>query len=146
MGDPSYEKRYEAARERVKQLKDFYTHLVVYVAVILLLVAIDWLEGDRALTWAYWPALGWGVAVVIHAAHTFVLEGIWGPDWEERKAAELLGEKPKRKGLGPMADPYQNERAYYAEPGLVADDDELPLPVTDSTARAAAQGEGTDDR
>jgi hypothetical protein len=88
---------YQRTVERVRALRGFYVHLMVYVTVILGLVAIDWLTGPPGLTWSYYPLVGWGVALAIHALTVFVAEGLFGPDWEERKVEELM--RRKRGGL-----------------------------------------------
>ena len=53
------------------------------------------------------PACGLGVALAVHALTVFVAEGLFGPDWEERKVEELMrrrrggldsGEPPARMG------------------------------------------------
>lgn len=80
----------ERARQRARQLRDFYGHLITYVVICALLVAIDLVTGDTGptflgLNWAYWPIIGWGIAVLIHAISVFLPLN----DWEERKAEEL---------------------------------------------------------
>ena len=87
--------RYKAARRRVREIREFYSHLAVYVSVIAMLAALDWMTGG-GLDWVLFPALGWGVAVLIHASQVLVVERFFGKEWEERKIRELLGEKPKR--------------------------------------------------
>jgi hypothetical protein len=98
---------YQRTVERVRALRGFYVHLMVYVTVILGLVAIDWLTEPPGLTWSYYPLVGWGVALAIHALTVFVAEGLFGPDWEEHKVEELMrhkrggaesGEPPARMG------------------------------------------------
>lgn len=85
--DPAMEK----ARERARELKDFYKHLITYVLVCSLLVVIDLADSDvgsetfLGLNWAYWPIFGWGIAVIIHALSVFIPLG----DWEERKARKI---------------------------------------------------------
>ena len=91
------EKRYEAARERVKEIKGFYTHLLVFVAVMMMLFVIDVLDGSGGVDWVYFPLAGWGAGLLIHGFNVFVIEGFFGKEWEERKIRELLGEKPKRR-------------------------------------------------
>lgn len=99
----SEQERYQRARKRVKQLKDFYSHLAVYIAVIGFLAVVNYLTGD--FPWVIFPAGGWGIGLFIHAMETFNF-GL-GAAWEERKIRELmaqeaemeaayLGEKPKR--------------------------------------------------
>lgn len=87
----------ERARKRAKELKEFYSHAFTYVAVCALLVVIDLVDGSAGdtflgLNWAYWPILGWGVAVVIHGATT----GFAMSDWEDRKVAELYAKEHER--------------------------------------------------
>jgi len=95
-GDPALER----ARKRAKELREFYGHLITYVLVCTLLVFIDLVNNSPTdteflgLSWAYWPILGWGVAIVIHAINTF----FGFSQWEERKAHELY-EKEKQRDL-----------------------------------------------
>jgi hypothetical protein len=88
--------QYRRALERVRALRGFYVHLMVYVAVSLGLIAIDWLTAPPGLTWSYYPLVGWGVALAIHALVVFVAEGAFGHDWEERKVEELMRQEPSR--------------------------------------------------
>lgn len=90
----------ERARERAKELREFYGHLITYVLVCTLLVVIDLADNSASgtefvgLSWAYWPIFGWGIAVAIHASKTFV--GVGAGGWEERKAQELYEEEKQR--------------------------------------------------
>ena len=93
---PTTDTRYRQARKRVEEIKGFYTHLVVYLAVNLCLFAIDVIDGGG--WWFYWPLFGWGIAVVINAAVTFGVEGRLGKDWEERKVHELMDEDQRLHG------------------------------------------------
>jgi len=65
---------YQSAKKRVEAKMGFYTHLSVYAAVILLLAVINFVASPGAI-WVHWPMLGWGVAVVIHAAFVFIFPG-----------------------------------------------------------------------
>lgn len=80
----------QRARARAHQLRSFYGHLGTYVAVCVLLVAIDLFTGSNGptflgLNWAYWPVLGWGIGVALHAVSLITR----GNTWEERKAEEI---------------------------------------------------------
>ena len=83
--------RYKAAKKRVGELKEFYTHLVVYITVNFFLFIIDLQDGE--LSFFFYPLLGWGIGMVIHAWETFAVS----KSWEERKIAELMGEKRKNE-------------------------------------------------
>lgn len=65
---------FETAKKRVETKMGFYTHLSVYAAVVLFLAILD-LVTSPGVIWFHWPMLGWGVAVVIHAASVFVFSG-----------------------------------------------------------------------
>ena len=65
---------YQSAKKRVEAKIGFYMHLTVYVAVILLLMVINFLSSPGAI-WFHWPMLGWGIAVVLHAFAVFVFPG-----------------------------------------------------------------------
>ena len=89
------DKRYKAAKKRVADIRDFYTHLVVYFTVITFLVLLNiFITGS--FPWVVFVIGGWGIGIVMHAWDVFGEKRLFGPDWEERKIAEILGEKPKR--------------------------------------------------
>ena len=88
--------RYEAAKERVEEIKGFYVHLFIYVVVNIGLILIDVLTSPYNL-WFYWPLLGWGIGIVAHATSVFGIKGILGKDWEERKIKELMERDKKRE-------------------------------------------------
>lgn len=81
-----------AARRQVRAIRGFYIHATVYVAVIVMLGLINISTGDawHGNWWVQWPAMGWGVALLIHGI--FALNGstLFGRDWEERKIDELM--------------------------------------------------------
>ena len=47
-------------------------HAIVYVVVCSWLAWMDWRQNGR-LTWAYWPAFGWGIGVFFQALN------VWWP-------------------------------------------------------------------
>jgi len=54
------------------------------------LFVINWVTPGN--WWFYWPLVGWGVGLAIHALVVFVFggSGPWGQDWEERKTREMM--------------------------------------------------------
>jgi len=76
------------ARKRVREMRDFYSHLATYLVVNLLLVSINLWTGGYF--WAIWPLMGWGIGLASHAVEVFGLFGIGSKDWEERKVRELV--------------------------------------------------------
>jgi hypothetical protein len=79
---------YERAKKRVEELKEYYSHLAIYLIVNGVLFAVDYLSGEG--WWFYWPALFWGIGLAIHTFTTFVSDGPFGHNWEERKIRELM--------------------------------------------------------
>lgn len=54
---------YDLAKKRVTAKKAFNTHLAIYIAVSILLIAIS---VSNESTWFIFPVLGWGIGVVAH--------------------------------------------------------------------------------
>ena len=81
--------RRKRAEKRVEDIKGFYIHLGIYLTVNAMLFLID-LVASRDSVWFYWPLLGWGVAVAINAFVVITDNGIFGPEWEERKIAKYM--------------------------------------------------------
>lgn len=75
---------YVRAKERVEKLKGFYGNLISYCCVIPLLIFINLRTSD--FQWFWFPMLGWGFGLTMHAAETFG----YGKSWEEKKIREIL--------------------------------------------------------
>ena len=90
--DPDLSVAERDARRQVRGLRSFYKHLVVFAIVTAGLAAIN-LIASPARLWFYWPLLGWGVWLVLHAFATFA-RGRWlGAEWEERKIKQFMAGK-----------------------------------------------------
>ena len=83
------ETRYQSAKKRVEALRGFYVHLTVYVFVNLFLFLLNMLVSPDSL-WFYWPLMGWGIAIALHALSVFGSGSRLGADWEEEKIDELM--------------------------------------------------------
>ena len=55
-----------AAVKRLKDKRDFKAHVLAYVTVNLLLVAI-WAATSAGFFWPVFPLFGWGIGLVFHA-------------------------------------------------------------------------------
>jgi hypothetical protein len=78
-------------RSRVRQMREFYTHLVVYIVVNLILVAIWYFtNGIDGFPWFLFPLAGWGIGLFFHWYSVFVEHGFLGKEWEDRKVAQLM--------------------------------------------------------
>lgn len=85
---PSASQQEQLALLEVRKLKGFYLHLAQYVVVIAALCAINLLTTPHRL-WFYWPALGWGIGILAHAAAIFSWLPFLGVDWEKRLGRPL---------------------------------------------------------
>nr|WP_299389207.1 2TM domain-containing protein [Allomuricauda sp.] len=80
--------RYERAKERVQQLKGFYSSLLSYCIVIPILVYINY--RTTTFPWAIFPALGWGIGLLSQWMNATGNHPILGRNWEERKIKEFM--------------------------------------------------------
>jgi transcriptional regulator with XRE-family HTH domain len=80
----------QLALAHVRKLRGFYVHLIQYVVVISVLCVIN-LVTHPARLWFFWPALGWGLGLLAHAAAVFQWVRFLGPDWERRQVEKRLG-------------------------------------------------------
>lgn len=100
----TYETEEEIRRrvtKRIKARNEFYTHLVIYIAVNLLVWAIALMTGSG--WWPIFVTFGWGIGVVANAADVFFGERQTDAIEREvaREKARMYGdvafEKPKRR-------------------------------------------------
>lgn len=62
---------YEKAKKRVEAKMGFYVHLVIFVAVNILLIIINYTTSPQYL-WFKWPLIGWGIGILFHLLGVFV--------------------------------------------------------------------------
>ncbi len=82
----------QAAFESVQKLKAFYSHLITYVVVIILLFIINFISNPDYI-WAVWPALGWGIGIISHGLSVFEVFDVFSPEWEKKQIEKKLGRK-----------------------------------------------------
>ncbi|GLC93664.1 hypothetical protein Tamer19_30720 [Cupriavidus sp. TA19] len=89
------QRAYEDARRRVRALRFFYMHAMVYVVVNGLMIAFH-LFGSPHRPWSGGMLIGWGVGLAMHGVMTWARVGLLGRDWEERKIAEYMAREQVR--------------------------------------------------
>ncbi len=86
--------KYEKALQRVKKIKGFYTHLVVYLVINLMLVIVNVQNLDQGESYFqfknFQTAFFWGIGLLAHGLSVFLPNMILGNNWEERKIKELM--------------------------------------------------------
>jgi low temperature requirement protein LtrA len=95
------ESKYEAAERKVKRLKGFYTHLVIYLCVNIIIVFVNFdelLPGESYFKMEnFYTAFFWGIALLINGLSVFGNLYFFGSDWEERKIKEFMGKEEQTK-------------------------------------------------
>ena len=93
--------RYEVAVKRVKKLKGFYTHALVYVVINIMIVIINIQNLEPGESYFqfrnFLTAFFWGIGLLAHGLSTFLPYIILGKDWEERKIKELMEKEKANK-------------------------------------------------
>lgn len=94
--------RYDLAYKRVKRIKGFYIHALVYLLVnafILISILKEVPMGNEVFwKWETWStALFWGIGLVAHGLSVFGRNIFFGSDWEERKIKELMDQDKNNK-------------------------------------------------
>ena len=84
------QQRYEQTHARVQAIKGFYIHTTAFVVINIGLLAIN--AGVGGVWWFYWPLIGWGIGLGLHALAVFGFSGggPWGRQWEEQKIREMM--------------------------------------------------------
>ena len=90
------------AKKRVKELKGFYTHLMIYVAInsmlLIIKIAGNFYYGDYFMgplwhlsTSASW--LFWGIGLSFLAIKEFKRNPFFNKDWEQKKIEKYMEEQ-----------------------------------------------------
>lgn len=87
------QERYLKAKKRVKDIKGFYTHLVIYCIIIPTLIFFN-LNFDPNFHWFWFSLIGWGFGLTMHWFSVFGFKFIGlGQDWEDKKVIEYMNKK-----------------------------------------------------
>ncbi|MGB5943521.1 MAG: 2TM domain-containing protein [Leeuwenhoekiella sp.] len=92
------ENKYLRAKERVAQIKKFYTGLISYTVFIGLLAVVNYYLNGWHYPWFLWAAFGWGIGLVFQAARAFDWNPFVNKAWEERKIKELMEKEERSSG------------------------------------------------
>lgn len=62
----------EVARKRIKARREFWTMVMIFVVITILLNVIWYItSGVSGYYWPMWPMIGFGIAIVFNALSTF---------------------------------------------------------------------------
>lgn len=94
------DRSYKEAQKRVKDIKGFYIHLVVYLFVNTALIVANTniiRIGNNGLELSnFYTPLFWGVGLAAHWVSVFGPGLVLGKKWEERKIRELMEKDRER--------------------------------------------------
>lgn len=91
--------KYLRAKERMENIKKFYTSLFFYILFIGFLAALNYYTNEWRYPWFLWAALGWGIGIAFQAAKAFKWNSLLGKDWEERKMKQFMEEEENKDNL-----------------------------------------------
>lgn len=89
--------KYNRALKKMKDIKGFYSHLVVYVVVNIVLMLAHmgifthgWVTIEVP-SWSYFTTpFFWGIGLFFHGLYVFQHKFRFFKDWEERKIKEYM--------------------------------------------------------
>lgn len=90
------EDKYNRARKRVEDLKEFYYNLMAYCLFVPFFIFINY-KTYWAFHWFWFPIVGWGIGLSIHAYRVFVNNNLLGKNWEQRKIEQLMREEEEHR-------------------------------------------------
>lgn len=88
--------KYLNAKKRVKQVKGFYIHTLVFVLVNAFIIMMKVINGQHVAgepqikISQFLTIIIWGVGLVAHGLSVFLPNFILGKNWEEKKIRELM--------------------------------------------------------
>jgi len=91
------EDKLKRAKKRIEEIKGFYIHLAVYIAVnafIMINIALR-SYNDSDSFWEFGTFVTpvfWGIGLLFHAIHTFNLNPFFGKDWEQKQIQKYIDE------------------------------------------------------
>ena len=95
------QEKYARAAKKVKRIKGFYSHLLAYIVVNLMIVVVNVQNldpGESYFQWENFFTLGfWGLFIIAHAMSVFMPDIILGKNWEERKIKEYMDKQKNER-------------------------------------------------
>ena len=97
----SDEVRYQEALKRVKKVRGFYTHLIVFIVINSMLLVVNYQELKANESFfqfrTFSTFLFWGIGLLAHGLSVFLPSVVLGKDWEENKIKELMDKEKHNK-------------------------------------------------
>ena len=93
--------KYQEAVKRVKKIKGFYTHLIVFIVINTMLLVVKYNNVDSSDNFWRWQSFNtiifWGIGLAAHGLSVFMPTMLMGKNWEEKKIKELMEKEKNNK-------------------------------------------------
>ncbi len=89
METPTISAEETQALARVRDLKAFYAHLIVFAISIVLIFIINYMVSPW-YWWAAWALVGWGFGILVHGIAVFETFSFFSPKWEKKQVEKVL--------------------------------------------------------
>ena len=93
--------KYKQALKRVKRIKGFYIHLMVYIVVNSGILVATYMSREHNENFWIWESFNtlffWGIGLAAHGMSVFMPGLIIGKNWEERKINQLMEKEKNNK-------------------------------------------------
>lgn len=94
-----HQERYQLAAKRVKQLKGYYFHVLIFVIINVIVAIMNYRsleDGESYFQWHNFITFAiWGLILLSHTASVFLPNLIFGRDWEARRIRAYMEEDNK---------------------------------------------------
>ena len=97
MESSNRENKYLRAKDRVEEIKKFYSNLISYTVFISFLAFINYFTNEWSYPWFLWAAFGWGIGLFFQALKGWQVKRLCGKNWEQRKIEEFMKEEESQK-------------------------------------------------
>lgn len=90
------DEKFQRAQARVRRMRGFYTNVITFVLVNILLLIINLISNPHNL-WFLWVTIIWGFVLIVQAFNIFTIrDRFLGEEWEKKKIQDIM-EKDKSK-------------------------------------------------
>lgn len=89
--------KYSRAKERVAEIKEFYSSVLSAIFVIVLVASINFYVNEWRHAWFLWVVFGLAISLLLKALKIFNLNPFMDRGWEERKIQEFMQQEENKQ-------------------------------------------------
>lgn len=98
---PEEQSKYETALKKVKKIKGFYSHLLVYIVINAAILIATYSNINSDQNFWKWQTFNtvffWGIGITAHGLSVFGRNLFFSQNWEENKIKELMEKEKSEK-------------------------------------------------